>query len=122
MCSTFIVARSIALADRTAFETSACSRPRSWDTFGIVKNHPFVDGNKRTALIAGSVFFKINGGMRRWTKTPSGEVAETHRLDADKWEAIVLGVIAGTVSRDQLAQHFADENGGDWGRFDAADA
>ena len=30
-------------------------------TAGIVKNHPFVDGNKRTAFIAGVLFLEING-------------------------------------------------------------
>ena len=28
---------------------------------GIAKNHPFVDGNKRTAYIALEVFLKLNG-------------------------------------------------------------
>jgi death-on-curing protein len=27
----------------------------------IVKNHPFVDGNKRTALVSALVFLKLNG-------------------------------------------------------------
>jgi death on curing protein len=29
--------------------------------FGIAKNHPFVDGNKRTALIAVGLFLAFNG-------------------------------------------------------------
>jgi death-on-curing protein len=29
--------------------------------FGIVKDHPFVDGNKRVALTAAAVFLEING-------------------------------------------------------------
>lgn len=28
---------------------------------GIVKNHPFVDGNKRTGMLAASVFLQLNG-------------------------------------------------------------
>ena len=28
---------------------------------GIIKNHPFVDGNKRTALAAAGVFLELNG-------------------------------------------------------------
>jgi death on curing protein len=28
---------------------------------GIVRNHPFVDGNKRTAFLAAYVFLRING-------------------------------------------------------------
>ena len=29
--------------------------------FGIVKNHPFVDGNKRTALVIAFTFLEVNG-------------------------------------------------------------
>lgn len=29
--------------------------------FGIAKNHPFVDGNKRTAFLAATVFLERNG-------------------------------------------------------------
>jgi death-on-curing protein len=29
--------------------------------FGIAKNHPFVDGNKRTALVAAELFLALNG-------------------------------------------------------------
>ena len=30
-------------------------------TFGIVRNHPFSDGNKRTGFVAGVLFLEING-------------------------------------------------------------
>jgi len=30
-------------------------------TFGIVRNHPFLDGNKRTGFAVGAVFLRING-------------------------------------------------------------
>lgn len=29
--------------------------------FGIIRNHPFVDGNKRTAFLAAYVFLDLNG-------------------------------------------------------------
>lgn len=29
--------------------------------FGIARNHPFVDGNKRTSLLASGMFLKLNG-------------------------------------------------------------
>ena len=29
--------------------------------FGLAKNHPFIDGNKRTALVASFTFLFING-------------------------------------------------------------
>jgi death-on-curing protein len=54
---------------------SAVARPRHVDgygspsvfelaaayAFGIVRNYPFVDGNKRTALVASFVFLELNG-------------------------------------------------------------
>ncbi len=30
-------------------------------TFGLAKNHPFVDGNKRVAFVAGELFLALNG-------------------------------------------------------------
>lgn len=29
--------------------------------FGLAKNHPFIDGNKRTSLVVARTFLKING-------------------------------------------------------------
>lgn len=42
-------------SDATLFQLAAAY------SFGIVKNHPFVDGNKRTAFMAGAIFLEING-------------------------------------------------------------
>jgi death on curing protein len=41
-------------------ETDVCSLAAAYAA-GIVKNHPFVDGNKRTAFLAGYVFLRRNG-------------------------------------------------------------
>ncbi len=30
-------------------------------TFGLVKNHPFIDGNKRVGFVAGILFLELNG-------------------------------------------------------------
>ena len=30
--------------------------------FGLARNHPFVDGNKRTAFVAAELFLALNGG------------------------------------------------------------
>lgn len=43
--------------------------------FGLAKNHPYVDGNKRTAFLAAVVFLRING----WAMTAS-EVAATQAV------------------------------------------
>jgi death-on-curing protein len=53
-------------------------------TAGIVRNHPFVDGNKRTGFIVGILFLELNGC--RFTAT---EEAATQA---------VLSLAAGSVS------------------------
>jgi death-on-curing protein len=34
--------------------------------FGIAKNHPFVDGNKRTAWVVARLFIALNGGQLKF--------------------------------------------------------
>lgn len=41
--------------------------------FGIIRNHPFVDGNKRTGFLASYVFLELNG----WELTASEADAVT---------------------------------------------
>lgn len=57
--------------------------------FGLAKNHPFLDGNKRTALAAVAVFLDVNG----------------YELAAPQAEAVttVLRLAAGELSEAQLA-------------------
>jgi death-on-curing protein len=57
--------------------------------FGIARNHPFVDGNKRTALTSMIVFL----GLNRLDLNASQEVTT----------AIMLGVAAGEITEDALA-------------------
>lgn len=54
--------------------------------FYLCSNHPFIDGNKRTALGACLVFLRLNG----FTLAPDG----------DDWENLTLAVAAGAMSRD----------------------
>ena len=60
--------------------------------FGIARNHPFVDGNKRTAAVVSEVFLVRNGG----------------RLDATDAELVVtfLALAAGELAEDELADWF----------------
>ena len=58
--------------------------------FGLAKNHPFNDANKRTALIAMRLFLKLNG----YDLTASPE---------DKYRMIIR-VAASDISEDELAQ------------------
>ena len=52
-------------------------------TVGIIRNHPFVDGNKRTAFVVGVLFLELNG--HRFT------AAEEHATQA------ILGLADGTI-------------------------
>lgn len=52
-------------------------------TYGIVKNHPFVDGNKRTGFVIGILFLELNGAL-----FTASEAAATQA---------VIGLAAGTL-------------------------
>ena len=52
------------------FDLAACY------AHGIVKNHPFLDGNKRSGLMAAALFLEING----WIFHPPEEQAVLHTL------------------------------------------
>ena len=64
--------------------------------FGIARNHPFIDGNKRTALASVIVFLGLNG----------------IELDApqDAATAMMLGLAAGEITEDVLARWIADHS------------
>ena len=44
-----------------AYESADVYRLAAAYAFGIARNHPFVDGNKRTALMAMYTFLRLNG-------------------------------------------------------------
>jgi death-on-curing protein len=62
--------------------------------FGIARNHPFIDGNKRTALASMIVFLGLN------------------RMDLDAPQeaatAMMLALAAGEIGEDVLARWIAD--------------
>jgi death-on-curing protein len=62
--------------------------------FGIARNHPFVDGNKRTALASMIVFL----GLNRIDLEAPPEAAT----------AIVLSLAAGEIAEETLARWIAD--------------
>jgi death-on-curing protein len=62
--------------------------------FGIVKNHPFVDGNKRTGFVAADTFLALHG--------QSVEAAQEDIV------AFVLAVAAGEIDEDGAAAFFRD--------------
>jgi death-on-curing protein len=58
--------------------------------FYICKNHPFVDGNKRTAMMAAIVFLRLN--------------AIEPKPDSKQWEKLMLDVASGKIDRDVTTQ------------------
>jgi len=57
--------------------------------FGLARNHPFIDGNKRTAYVVCRTFLILNGN------DISGDLAERY--------TIFLGLAEGSVSESGLA-------------------
>jgi death-on-curing protein len=55
--------------------------------FYICRNHPFIDGNKRTAMMASIIFLRLNG--------------IEPRPDSERWEKLMLDVAASRLDRDQ---------------------
>ena len=62
--------------------------------FELARNHPFSDGNKRTAFVAAYVFLRLNG----------------YRVEATQGEiiAFVLSVAAGEIDETGAAMFFRD--------------
>ncbi len=63
--------------------------------FYLCRNHPFVDGNKRTALAACLVFLQINDAL------PDPDLPGR---DIDDWEALVMDVAASREDRAGLSR------------------
>ena len=61
-------------------------------SYGLARNHPFVDGNKRIALTIAAVFLELND----------------YSLDAPEAEAVVIyqQLAAGTLTEETLAEWF----------------
>ncbi len=62
--------------------------------YGICRNHPFVDGNKRTSIATALVFLALNG-----IEVDAGE---------DEFYALVIGVSEGRVSKSAVAVFLSD--------------
>ncbi|GBE08053.1 toxin Doc [bacterium BMS3Bbin11] len=62
--------------------------------FGLAKNHPFIDGNKRTALSIVATFLEING----------------YNLDAPEPESVIIfgKLAAGDLSETELSKWLCD--------------
>ena len=60
--------------------------------FYISRNHPFLDGNKRTALAACLVFLENNG------------LLPDRKLPINDWEQFVLDVATSKINRDETTR------------------
>jgi death on curing protein len=60
--------------------------------FYLCRNHPFMDGNKRTALATCLVFVSEN------------DLLPEEKLDRDYWEALTLDVAANRIDRDETTR------------------
>jgi death on curing protein len=62
--------------------------------FGVARNHPFIDGNKRTAWVLARLFLSMNG----------------FELEFSQAEAVVrmLALAAGELSEDEFGQWFRE--------------
>ncbi len=56
--------------------------------FSLIRNHPFIDGNKRVGHAAMELFLALNG----------------HEIEAsvDEQEAVILGVASGDIVREEF--------------------
>lgn len=63
---------------------------------GIIKNHPFADGNKRTGFLAAFIFLNVNG----------------YALKASEAEAVLmtLGLASGEVEEMGFARWLEDSS------------
>jgi death-on-curing protein len=79
---------------RALYESAELAELAASYAFGIARNHPFVDGNKRTALVAMEVFLDLNG----WELNASDEACVL----------TVLALAAGQLEEAALAQWIRD--------------
>ncbi|HQS95658.1 MAG: death-on-curing protein [Novosphingobium sp. 17-62-19] len=83
------MARALNLAQYEEPDVAALTAAYAW---GIARNHPFVDGNKRTAAVIAETFLVLNGYI----------------LDASDAKVVVaiLALAAGELTEDELADWF----------------
>lgn len=86
---------------------SALARPRNLHAYGetdlfvlaasyaegIARNHPFIDGNKRTAFLTADLFLTDNG-------------QHLNRAQGHEYAELMENLSQGLATRDDAAQHF----------------
>ncbi|MDP1608628.1 MAG: type II toxin-antitoxin system death-on-curing family toxin [Chlamydiales bacterium] len=66
--------------------------------FHLIKNHPFVDGNKRTASMIAMVFLASN-------------FKDGFCISDTEYQDLILGVAQSLVTKKQIAKFFRDSRG-----------
>ena len=68
--------------------------------FGIARDHPFTDGNKRTSLVVAETFMVLNGMeleagdaelLRTWLQLAAGEISESNLAAWLRERSVSLG-------------------------------
>ena len=80
--------------NKWAYERAELAELAAAYAYGIARNHPFVDGNKRTSLLALYTFLGVNDVD---FEVPEAEAA-----------AMILSLAAGEVSEESLARWIRD--------------
>ncbi|HEY6025826.1 MAG TPA: type II toxin-antitoxin system death-on-curing family toxin [Pseudolabrys sp.] len=80
--------------NKRAYESAELPELAAAYGYGLAKNHPFVDGNKRTSLLAIYTFLGVNG-------------VDFIVAEADA-AAMIFALAAGEVSEDSLARWIRD--------------
>jgi death-on-curing protein len=72
-----------------AYENVSLAALAASYAYGIAKNHPFLDGNKRTSFVVAELFLALNGVrltvdddgvVITWLKLASGQLSETELM------------------------------------------
>jgi death-on-curing protein len=80
--------------NRWSYGETDLAAPAAAYAFGIARNHPFVDGNKRTAWVFARLFLALNG-------------AELSFAPEDAIR-VMLALAAGELSEDEIADWFRE--------------
>jgi death on curing protein len=78
--------------NKLAYETPDLVELAAAYAFGIARNHPFIDGNKRTALVTSFTFLYVNG-----LKVVTSQEENTKKF---------MALAAGAIEEKELADWF----------------
>ena len=80
--------------NKAAYGEPDIAEPAAAYVFGLAKNHPFTDGNKRTAIVVAVTFLLVNGFELR--------------ADDGRLYAFTMDVAAGEIDEAGAAAFFRD--------------